>query len=76
MPALRRETDRNYVFSVLQRIATERGVDPVELPPLTRAIDPDALERLLSSSEATTVTFDYCGYDVTVTSDGGVSLGD
>ena len=76
MPALQRKTDSDYVFSVLQSIATERGVDPVELPPLTHAVDPDALERLLSSSEATSVTFGYCGYDVTVTSDGRVSLGD
>jgi len=76
MHALQRGADSDYVFSVLQRIATERGSDPVELPPIGRVIDPDAMERLLRSSEATSITFGYCGYDVTVTSDGRVSLGD
>lgn len=76
MTALQRETDRNYVFSVLQRVATERGVDPIELPPLAGVVDPDALDRLLRSSEAASITFSYCGYDVTVTSDGRVSIGE
>jgi len=76
MPVLQRGTDCNYVFSVLQKIASERGTDPMELPPLTRVVDPEALDRLLHSSETAAITFNYCGYDVTVTSDGDVSLGD
>ncbi|NHN48944.1 hypothetical protein G9464_15265 [Halostella sp. JP-L12] len=74
MPALQRGTNDNYVYSVLQSIAADRGTDPTELPPLTRAVDPDALERLLDSPGTASVTFSYCGYEVTVTGDGGVSL--
>lgn len=52
----------------------ENGHVPVtEQPPLFEAIDPDALDALVTSLEAQgSVQFAYCGHIVTVESDGKV----
>lgn len=65
------------VDRVLERVAEQRGVDPVELPPLYESIDPDALETLFApagtrSRNAGRVTFEYAGCRVTVGTDGTV----
>jgi hypothetical protein len=63
---------------LLRTVAGYEGVDPVDLPPLQETVDVDALERLVDSADndALTVTFDYCGYEVTVDGDGDVSVED
>lgn len=68
-------------LEVLERIAELEGTDPIELtPPLYAAVDPDALDSLFHSATADEsnpsgrVSFSYCGYDVTVRSDGEVSV--
>jgi hypothetical protein len=46
--------------------ASERS--PMDLPPLARTVDPDALDALLTDRPgASEVTLEYGGYQVTVT---------
>jgi hypothetical protein len=65
---------------VVRRVASEAGVDPIDLPPLYEAVDPDALDRFLESVDGTTPTvseavrFRYAGYHVAVEADGAVAL--
>ncbi len=62
---------------VIEKLADADGVEPVELePPLGTVIDTDALDRLFATRSATAgrVTFRYCDYDVTVTSEGNVMV--
>lgn len=58
------------VLSVLETVAAAERVDPVDLPPLSDAVDPAALNDLFRPAAAgrgsPTVTFEYCGYEVTV----------
>ena len=60
---------------IVERVAAEEDVDPVELPPIGEVVDPDALTTLLASTESSiTVTFTYCGYDVVADTNGHVSI--
>lgn len=60
--------------------AVARGEDEevLDLPPLGRTVDVEALETLLgrSESERLTVEFEYCGYTVVARNDGYVSVAD
>ncbi|WP_339104214.1 HalOD1 output domain-containing protein [Haloterrigena salinisoli] len=51
------------------------GTDPMDLEPLYNVLDPDALNSLFdstgSSRLAGSVSFEYCGYQVTIEADGG-----
>lgn len=62
--------------SLLRRVAEEEGVDEIDLPPLQGTVDVDALETLVSAADydSLTVTFRYCGYQVSVRSDGDVTV--
>jgi hypothetical protein len=64
--------------AVVERVAACEGIDQLELMPLFKAIDPDALDRLVETSRhndsTLRITFTYHGHDVTVTSDGVVHL--
>ena len=64
------------VESIVETVAAEEGKDPVELPRLYDAIDPDALATLLGSSDSAslTVKFTYCGYGIAVDGDGRVAV--
>ena len=61
---------------VIGTVADELGVDPLECPPLYDHVDPTALNALFDGRSAThgTVTFEYAGYTVTVTSEGDIEL--
>ena len=61
---------------VLWAVADAENITPIELrDPLYEAIDPDALDRLLETgTDDVTVTFEYCGYSVTVRGDETVRL--
>lgn len=64
--------------TVIESVARELSVDPTELPEsLYTVLDPDALDSLFAgrTSAEGVVTFSYCGFDVTVTADGAVTLG-
>ncbi|NHN48423.1 hypothetical protein G9464_12580 [Halostella sp. JP-L12] len=66
--------------TVLFAVAEAIGDDPLELPPLYDAIDPDALNKLFDSSAFGaergdgTVEFAYAGCDVSVRADGRVTV--
>ena len=49
-------------------VAEHEDIDPNDLPPLFKAVDTEALETLVDAREVE-VSFTYCGYDITVTSD-------
>ncbi|WP_158057915.1 HalOD1 output domain-containing protein [Halorussus halophilus] len=63
--------------AVIEAVAKRMDVAPTELPErLLDVIDPDSLDSLFASGNPAdgTVTFTYCGYSVTVTADGDVTL--
>lgn len=65
--------------SIVTAVADAKDVSPMDLPPLYSSIDPDALDSLVGSPDATrgepevSVTLTYDSYEVTVVGD-GVSL--
>lgn len=42
--------DRDVSYRVIQRVASAKDVDPLELEPLYEVIDPDALDELFDDS--------------------------
>lgn len=58
----------SLTVTVVEQVANRENVDPLELPPLHDAIDPDALDALFDKPEAAVdgVTFRYQGYEVVV----------
>ena len=64
--------------TIVRQVAAEKDVPPSELTPLYEVINPDALNELFGSPCTTTaqangcVVFDYCDYQVMVTSTGDV----
>lgn len=66
------EIKNDVCDAVLSAVAEAKGVDPEELDePLGDVVDPDALRALFAPKHDGTqregsVTFTYCGYDVTV----------
>lgn len=59
------ETPSRAVYST---VAAVENRSPLDLTPLAEVIDPDALDALLSdNAETEQISFQYCGYDVTVT---------
>ena len=65
-----------YIETIVNEVAAREGVSPTDLPQHVYTIDPDALDVPLSSSscDTLTVTFSYCGYDVTIDSRGHVTV--
>lgn len=64
------------VASIVAAVAAREGVAPTDLPPLQDAVHHDVIETLLRGSDDSPrhVRFQYCGYDVTVRSDGTIRL--
>lgn len=60
--------------AVLRAVADADDVAPTELPPLYRAVDPDALDAVFRNRPAGTITFDYNGYTVTISDHVDVSV--
>lgn len=58
--------------TVLEAVAAVAETPVLDLEPLYEAIDPDALEAVVRSSERAVVEFDYHGFTVVVCSEGGV----
>ncbi|WP_266081319.1 HalOD1 output domain-containing protein [Haladaptatus caseinilyticus] len=64
---------------IQEAIAARKQSEWSDCPPLYDVIDPDALDRLFVPTQTGTgrqgtVTFQYCGYQVTVNSDRTVDL--
>lgn len=70
------ECGGSAVEAVVSIVAQEQGRDPLELPPLYRAVDPEALDELCAGGGESDVhvSFSYCDYRVLVESDGIVQL--
>lgn len=63
---------------VVRRVAEREGVDPLDLPPLYDAADPDALDALFrgrgSDDAGDVVRFDYHGYSIAVDGSGEIEV--
>ena len=59
---------------VVRRVATATDSDPLELPPLYEAIDPDTLDSLVEGMADGELSFAYAGHQVSVDSVGTVSV--
>ena len=63
-------TDENPSTGVWSVVSVMENCSPLDLPPLAEATDPDALDSLLVTDSGTEqLSFQYCGYEVTATSD-------
>jgi len=58
--------DRLPSEAVVNAVADIEDSDVTDLSPLYGAIDTDALDALFTGDAATSVTFEYSGYTVTV----------
>lgn len=69
------ESVEDICYEVVAEIAGRTRTDPLELDPLTTAVDPDALVALLDGpSDVLTVSFRYEGFEVTAHGSGAVEL--
>lgn len=72
------EASSTIVLSIIEAVAAADRVDPTDLPPLSDAVDPDALNALFDPAGErpvpTKFSFSYDGHDVTITSDKRVLL--
>lgn len=59
---------------IVYTVAEQTNTEPHELPPLYDSIDPDSIDRLLTSMEHGELQFQYAGQAVTVNSDGSVDV--
>lgn len=69
--------DVSPVVGVVETLSDADGADPDEIPTLADAVDPESLNELCANtadSNVVTVSFAHAGYDVTVRSDGVVSV--
>lgn len=79
-----REEGEPLSVTIVTAVAEQEGVDPTEIRPpeyesLYDVCNPEALERLFSYDDADDsangrITFSFCGYDVTVTSAGTITV--
>ncbi len=74
-------SDARISETVVEAVADAEGVPPLDLrPPLYRAVDLDALDKLFPPPSLERgqpdgqVTFEYRSYEVTVRADGTVSV--
>ena len=75
--AVRRDaTDATPTEAVVDAVADARDCEPIELPPLNDAVDPDALDDLFADTPSGRprydghLTFRYCDCTVTVSAVG------
>jgi len=75
-------TDQPIIIQIIETVGEAAGVDPLELPPLYKTIDPEAIDALIAGSESSQSTspdiikFAYADYLVTVYSDQTVEVAD
>jgi hypothetical protein len=70
------DESRGPSVAVVEGVAALTNRRPIELPPLHRTVDADALDMLLTAKPARTVrvSFDFDGCSVTVDGDGSVEI--
>jgi len=66
----------SIALAVVEKVASIKKVDPLDLPPLYHTIDTDHLDGLVTSlsNPDDSITFRYADNTVTVTGDGDVSV--
>lgn len=62
------------VHRILAAIAENEQCDPLDLPPLSENIDPDALGEVIQGTGVTGISFSYYGYHIWIGSEGTVSV--
>lgn len=71
------QADESLVTALVQAVEAATGIDAIDLPPLHDAVDPDALNALVRSTDQTLhVTFEYAGLAVAIEGNGEISLKD
>jgi len=63
--------------AVVEAVSALTGQSVEDLPPITSAVDPEALDALCAGSSAEsdlTVSFRYAGHDVTVSADESITV--
>ncbi|WP_083252679.1 HalOD1 output domain-containing protein [Haladaptatus sp. W1] len=75
----RTATEPSISFLILEAVTAREEINPGDCPPLYDVIDPDALDNLFATTQAGNerhgkVTFQYCGYHITVSGDRTISL--
>lgn len=71
------ETDEFPIEAILTAVATREDVQEDELPPLQRSVDVDSISQVYADMGAEMpgeVTFEYCGYTVSVFADGQITV--
>lgn len=58
--------------AVVRTVAQAKGVGPLEMPSLYGIVDPEALDTIFKGGGGSYVEFPFCGYTVTVVSDGRI----
>lgn len=62
-------------LAVVTALAETKGVQPVDLPPVSEHIDLEALENLIESADSdVTVSFSVDDHEITVTGDQTVTI--
>ena len=66
----------SFVVELVEFVAEATDEEPTDLPPLSDAVDPEAVQRLLASddSESATVRFHYADCEIVVTGSGAMVL--
>ena len=62
----------SLAVEIVEKVAQLEGEDVTDLPPLSQAVDIEAVERL-AQSESARIAFRYVGYEVEV-ADGTVTI--
>lgn len=68
------DTSTDLTVDVIQAVSAATDTDPLSGPPLTEAVDVDALARLLSGPRPVSVTFRYADCEVHVDGDGTLQV--
>ncbi len=79
------DTYQSLSLAVINAVAEQEGVDPTDIEPPTyeslySVVNPEALDSLFAPRSDGTprtngkIEFQFCGYDIVVTSDGTVEL--
>ena len=78
---VRVHSDENVCLAVVETVSELTATEPLELAPLGKVVDTDAIETLFGASDTSRgirhdayLSFRYEGCDVTVDSDGTVSV--
>lgn len=61
-------------IAVVQAVADETGIPPMDLPPLYEAVEPDVVELIAQGDVSGEISFEYADCNVRVRSDGTVDV--